>query len=177
LARAERELRGIERRTGWRAAEPIELRIYPDLDSFRNATGEPGWVAARSGRRRIELQPVVALESRGALDETLRHELLHVWMESQAADVPVWFREGLVGYLERPGGSIGAGDPIRIPSDADLRQRTDAARARQAYAEAARAVRALAVRYGDVEVFSWLNRGLPPALKNAREIQAVTKSR
>ena len=43
------------------------------------------------------------LRERGALDSTIHHELLHVFVEAQAATgLPVWFREGLVGYLEHP---------------------------------------------------------------------------
>ena len=125
----------------------LEVRVYPDVETFRNATGEPGWVAAHTEGRRIHLQPAAILRSRDALESTLRHELLHVAVESQARPgLPVWFREGLVGYS---GSSHGQPDTdARIPSDADLRQTADAARARQAYADATRAVAVLVKRYG-----------------------------
>ena len=78
----------------------VEIRLYPDLDTFRNVTGEPGWVAARTDGRRVHLQPVALLRSRGALESTVRHEMLHVVVESQAAaGLPLWFREGFVEYL------------------------------------------------------------------------------
>ena len=47
LASAERQTKEIARQTGWTAAGPIALRVYPDVETFRNATGEPGWARAR----------------------------------------------------------------------------------------------------------------------------------
>ena len=88
---------------GGRRPAASKIRVYPDVETFRNATGEPGWVAARTSGRRIQLQPAAVLRERGALDSTIHHELLHVFVEAQAAGgLPVWFREGLVGYLEHP---------------------------------------------------------------------------
>lgn len=159
-AAAQRELRGAARRTNWIQPAGIELRVYPDVESFRNATGEPGWVAAHTQGLRIQLQPLAALRNRGVLDSTLRHELWHVLVEGQAAPaLPRWFREGLVEYLAAPGA---AGGPVRIPSDAELRDTHDAARARRAYADAARAVADLARRYGETALLGWVNRSLPP---------------
>ena len=103
LAGAERQVKEIAGRYGWTPPGGIEVRVYPDVETFRNATGEPGWVAARTSGRRIQLQPAAVLRERGALDSTIHHELLHVFVEAQAAaGLPVWFREGLVGYLEHP---------------------------------------------------------------------------
>jgi len=140
----------------------IEVRIYPDVETFRNATGEPGWVAAWTQGRRVQLQPAAVLRSRGLLESTLRHELLHVLIEAQAADgVPSWFREGLAGYLEHPVEST----TQKIPSEADLRQRQDPDRARRAYRDAVRTVAALVQRHGQAAVLGWLRTGLPPDLK------------
>jgi stage II sporulation protein D len=157
LAAAERQVREIAVQYAWTPPAAIEIRVYPDVETFRNATGEPGWVAARTSGRRIHLQPAAVLRARGALDSTVHHELLHVFVEAQAAPgIPVWFREGLVGYLEHPGrtGSTAAGD-------GGLRQREDAARARRAYAAAAQKVAILVQRHGVPAVLSWLKSGLP----------------
>ena len=149
LAQAERQLRELARRTNLPAPRGIEIRLYPGVETFRNATGEPGWVAAHTVGVHIHLQTVGAL----------RHELLHVLVEAHAVPgLPVWFREGLVGYLEDPGVARGPGKP---PADADLRQTADADRARRAYREAAGAVAALVDRYGEPTVLSWVTRGLP----------------
>jgi stage II sporulation protein D len=167
LSAAESALQAAVRRAMLTAPTGIELRVYPDLETFRNATGEPGWVAARTQGRRIHLQPAATLRSRGILEQTLRHEMLHVVVESHAAArVPLWFREGLAGYLE---GAPAAGSDVRPPSDADLRQRDDPARARRAHIQSASAVAALVHRYGLPAVLDWL--------KNSSVSQAPWNSR
>jgi stage II sporulation protein D len=166
LATAER----LAARLPWPVSD-VEIRLYPDLDTFRDATGEPGWVAAHTSGRRIHLQPTAKLGD--ALERTLRHELLHVAVESQArADLPVWFREGLVIYLD--GAARGNGP---APSDSDLRRTDDAAIARRAYDQAGRAVAGLVDRYGRDAVFGWLKRGLPPEVTRASDSHPATKSR
>ncbi|MEO8371464.1 MAG: SpoIID/LytB domain-containing protein [Candidatus Solibacter sp.] len=156
---AERLIREITHRYGWTAPAGIEIRVYPDVETFRNATGEPGWVAARTTGRRIELQPAATL--RGALDSTLRHELLHVFVGAQSiGGLPVWFREGVVGYLENAAGTKPAAAP-----EVDIRQTDDAGKARRAYAAAARRVADLAAKYGEASVLAWLRTGLPPEVK------------
>jgi hypothetical protein len=103
------------------------------------------------------LQPAAVLRSRGALESTIHHELLHVFVEAQAAPgIPVWFREGLVGYLEHAA-KAGSGDA----PESDLRQREDATRARRAYAAATQKVSDLVGRYGAPAVMGWLKSGLP----------------
>jgi stage II sporulation protein D len=174
LALAGRELRMAAERTKLVPPERLQIRIYPDVATFRNATGEPGWVAAVTMGSTIQLQPARVLRSRGALNATLRHELLHALMEAHAAPgLPLWFREGVAAYLERPAARNGA----RIPSDADLRQTADPARARRAYADAAAAVAGLVKRYGETAVFGWVSAGLPEEVKKTSNSQAATKSR
>jgi len=176
LATAERQLRAAAARTHLAAPGKIEIRVYPDLDTFRNATGEPGWVAAHTANRRIDLQPADLLRSRGALEDTLRHELLHVLIEAHAAPgLPLWFREGFVEYLD--GTPPAATAPARVPLDTDLQQTADPARARRAYRDAAATVASLAQRYGETALFDWLRTGLPPAVTNTSSSQAPTKSK
>ena len=161
LATAERQAREIAERYGWVAPGGVEIRVYPGVETFRNATGEPGWVAARTTGRRIHLQPAAVLRARGVLDSTIHHELLHVFVEARAAaGLPVWFREGLVGYLEG-GGRAGGG----AVSEGELRQTDDAARARRAYAAAARKVADLVGRFGESAVMGWVASGLPAGVK------------
>lgn len=174
LGTAERLLAGLSRSTGWPSLPGAEILVYPDLETFRNATGEPGWVAAHTAGRRIHLQPTAVLRSKGVLDATLSHELLHVLMESQATpDLPLWFIEGLVEFLasRQP-----TGNP-RIPSDAELRQTADAPTAHRAYAEATAMVANLVKRYGESTVLGWVKRGLPAEVTEARTSQPPTSSR
>jgi len=168
LAVADREARSVCARTNLSLPRNVEIRVYPDVETFRNATGEPGWVAAYTVGRRIHLQPAAAQE------QTLRHELLHVLVEAQAAPgLPLWFREGLVEYL---GGARGAANS-GVPSDSALRQTTDEARARRADADAAGAVAALVKRHGETVVLEWLKTGLPADVKKASSSQDATKSK
>jgi len=168
LATAERLARTLSARVKWPMPTGVMIRVYPDLDTFRNATGEPGWVAAHTDGRRIDLQPVALLRSRNALDSTLSHELLHALIELRASrsasNLPEWFREGLVGYLE---GQAKTGNSRERPSDADLRQTTDQDKARRAYAQAAAAVASLVQTYGESAVLDWAGRGLPREVTNA----------
>lgn len=174
LATAERLARVLSERLTWPLPSGVEIRVYPELDTFRNITGEPGWVAAHTEGRRIHLQPVAVLRSRDLLEPTLSHELLHVLVESQAVrGLPVWFREGLVGFL---GGQRTTGN-ARVPSDAELLQIADAAKARHAYAAAAAMVSSLVQTYGEATVLDWVKRGLPPDVIKARTSQEAPKSR
>src|SRR5262249_26589822 len=132
LGLAERQAREIADRTGWSMPEGIEVRVYPDLETFRNATGEPGWVAAHTAGQRIELQPAETLRARGALEPTLGHELTHAILEAHASPgLPLWFREGLAAYL--CGGSVGASGA----GTDGIARRDDEALARRANASAA----------------------------------------
>ena len=174
LTTAEKIEHTLAQRTGWPAPRDVDVRVYPDLDSFRNATGEPGWVAAHTQGSRIHLQPAAALRAKGTLDGTLTHELAHAFVESQAAAAtPLWFREGLALYLESGRGSGVA----RIPSESDLRQTSDPARARRAYAEAQAEVAALAQRYTESAVLGWVKRGLPAEVANANTSHPTTNTK
>ena len=164
LALAERELGMAAERLRVEAPNGVEIRMYPDLDSFRNATGEPGWVGARTDGRRVHLQPGAVLRSHGALESTVRHEMLHVVVEAQAAaGLPVWFREGLVEYLSG-GGARGVG-AASGETGSGMRQRRSPSEARRAYEQAAGRVAGLVARYGEAAVLSWIESGLPAELK------------
>ena len=164
LVLADRELRAAADRLRVEAPAGVEIRLYPDLDTFRNVTAEPGWVAARTDGRQVHLQPAAALRSHGALESTMRHEMLHVVVGSQAAaGLPVWFREGFVEYLAGGGArSLGAAS---AETDSAMRQRGSAVEARRAYAQAAGRVAGLVARYGEAAVVGWVRSGLPPEAK------------
>ncbi len=168
---AERIARGWSDRTKWAWPGGVEIRVYPDVETFRNATGEPGWVAAQTRGSRVEMQPSRVLREHGVLESTLRHELLHVLVESRAKPgLPIWFREGVVEYFaDAPAGSG--------RTSGDIRQRDDARSARAGYAEARNRVGQLVSHYGADTVLAWVTRGLPPELKNSMSNQDTTKSK
>ncbi|HZD31365.1 MAG TPA: SpoIID/LytB domain-containing protein, partial [Candidatus Angelobacter sp.] len=81
----------------------VKIKVYATVAAYRDATGEPGWVAASTRGNTIRLQPADVLRDAGTLDSTVRHELLHMLVESHARPgTPLWFREGLVLYLSQP---------------------------------------------------------------------------
>jgi stage II sporulation protein D len=147
LASAQRLLAGLERQTGWSAPAGIEIRVYPDLDTYRNATGEPGSIAGYTQGHRIYLQPLQMLQSRKAFESTLAHELAHVLIGSQSrSELPLWFQEGLANYLA---GLSTAKTPVG----------------------------ALVRCYGETAVLGWVKRSLPAEVTNASTSHPAIKSR
>jgi stage II sporulation protein D len=175
LGLAEKLRRDWETRLRPFPSHEITIRVYSDIDSFRNATGEPGWVAARSSGTSIELQPVGALSARGVLVQTLRHEILHVLLESHAAPgLPLWFREGLVEWMAQSDTALAYQGSI---NEDYLRQRRDRDRARLAYEQARGRIAVLIQRYGEDAVLGWISRGLPREVANSSDNNAPTNDR
>jgi stage II sporulation protein D len=127
---------------------------------FRDATGEPGWVAASTRRERIRIEPPDVF--RGRLENVLRHEFLHMLVEGEAkADTPLWFREGLVLYLggearERPGVQL---TPDQISQV--IQSRRSQAEVQNAYNAAAGLVSQLDRQWGRAALMRWLRDGIP----------------
>ena len=139
------------------------LKVYATVAEFRNATGEPGWIAASTRGRTIQLQPSDVLRDDGSLESTLHHELLHMLIESYAkAGTPRWFREGLVLYLTAPNEATpqraAFGDAAEL--DRMLRDPHSEEDLRRAYGEARARVAQLVQQYGKEAVLEWLQRGL-----------------
>jgi stage II sporulation protein D len=147
--------------TGWGFSRRPQIKVYPTLAIYRDATGEPGWVAASTRGNTIRLQPIATLQRTRSLESTLRHEFLHLVLESQSRpDTPLWLREGLAIYLSTP-------DAVR-PAHLDvtaLERRMHSLQSetemRAAYRECASAVAEAIGRNGKAEVLEWLKRGVP----------------
>jgi stage II sporulation protein D len=164
VALADRLARASEERTGLRWESAPRLRIYPTVAAFRDATGEPGWVAASARGLVIRMQPLSVLRSRGSLESTIQHELLHALVESRAqTGLPVWFREGVVLFLTASQKSKVKSQKSKVspPEDSAFLHGRD--EARLAYAAALDCVTELVSRFGEPAVLSWIARGLPPA--------------
>ena len=147
-AAADRAVQEAESRSGIHIDGRPSLRIYPTVAAFRDATGEPGYVAASTLGRTVRMQPAALLRSSGRLEATLLHEMLHLAVESQASPkTPQWFREGLVLCLAgTPAGNRVSGSG----PEQQMRREYESARAR---------VRALIDRYGRAAVIEWLRTG------------------
>lgn len=156
LPAAERALQFATQRTGWILSVRPQVKVYPTIAIYRDATGEPGWVAGSTLGSTIRLQPLETLQRTGALDSTLRHEFVHLAIESQARpDAPLWLREGLAIYFCDPD-SV---HPAQIDVAALERQlysvQTEKAR-RAAYRASAAAVAEAVNKNGLSTVLSWL---------------------
>jgi stage II sporulation protein D len=156
------EMSALRSQYGLTAPANLKIYVYPDMESYRNGTGEPGWVAAHTLETRIETQPLTTLQQHGGFRPVIRHELLHAIIESAARPgLPLWFREGLVENL--------AGDHVHLTSSPDSEQmagrdvgnREDAVLTRTAYAAAEQRVARLRARYGVAELLRWVREGLP----------------
>ena len=154
-----------EESTGLLYRAPPRLKIYPTVAAFRNSTGEPGWVAASTRGRTIQLQPSDVLRDAGTLESTVHHELLHMLLESYARPgTPLWFREGLVLYLAGPKPAQsrtrqGLDDAAAL--EKALRAPTSEEQLRAAYAEAYARVFQLARQHGKQALLDWMQNGLP----------------
>jgi stage II sporulation protein D len=120
-------------------------------------------VAASTRGSTIRLQPLPELRKKSIVESTLRHELLHVLIESRArTETPLWFREGLVLYLSAPDQAEPAPAVITDQQmEAILGQPHNREEMGQAYAAARARVAALVRENGKPVVLGWLSAGIP----------------
>jgi stage II sporulation protein D len=153
-----------EQSTGLIYRASPRLKIYPTAAAFRNSTGEPGWVAASTRGRTIQMQPSEVLREAGTLESTVRHELLHMLIDSYAAaGTPLWFREGLVLYLvgqKPPSTEARRFEDVAVLEKA-LRAPANEQQLRAAYAEAQNRVTQLARQHGKQTLVNWIQNGMP----------------
>ena len=165
LQAAEKILPAMESELGWKLDFKPQLKVYPTLDTYRDSTGQPGWIAAFTRAQTIRLQPLAVLEKKSVFESTLRHELTHLLIEVRArAGTPVWFREGLVLYFAETNQKF---QPIQM-SAPDLEKAfahpDDRQQLEKAYAAARTRVAQMIQQNGKETVLRWLNEGLPPGL-------------
>ena len=151
--------------TGLSQRSRFEIRVYPTVAMFRDATGEPGWVAASTRDSAIHLQPPAVLQRYGGIETVLRHEFTHLLIEPVAAPgIPLWFREGLAVYLSGAGRRAVCDGRSAAELEARIRGRGSRRAMQSAYASAGGMVELLIRRYGKAEVLGWLSSGLPAAV-------------
>jgi stage II sporulation protein D len=140
------------------------IEVYPTVEMFRHATGEPGWVAASTRHQRMQVQPLSVLREK--FETVLRHEFLHLLVEDNSqANTPLWFREGFVVYL---GGDPPAAQDVTMSGreiDLAIASRHSEDGMREAYAQAAAMVRDLDQRNGRSQLLGWLRSGLPDNIR------------
>ena len=158
---AERLLREAETDVGWRLPFHVRLQVFPTLDSYRDATGQPGWVAASTRGQTIRFEPLADLRGRSILEPTLRRELYHLLVETRASrGMPLWFREGLTLYLANPGETTPS--PMSCEQVEQILEHPDTRENKErAYASAHGIVAALVRQYGKQVALGWVTNGLP----------------
>jgi stage II sporulation protein D len=160
---AERILKEDEDAIGWKAGPGVRLQVYATLDSYRDTTGQPGWVAASTRGKTIRMQPLAELQKRSLVESTLRHEFFHVLVEAKAKTAtPLWFREGIVLFLASAnGGTVASVAMTDGQMEAVLRQPRNRDEVQKAYAAAQSRVVALVQERGKETVLGWLSGGVP----------------
>lgn len=82
----------------------LEIVINETTGDFASRTRMPSWAAAATKDHTIELQPFRVLRQRGILETTLRHELVHVLVDTIGnGEAPRWFTEGMALYVAGEG--------------------------------------------------------------------------
>ena len=162
LARA---LAEAESRSGLVPGTTIAVRAYRSTPAFRDATLEPGWVAAFTEGNLISLQPLHILAARKLLEATLLHEFLHALVEEQAtAHTPLWLREGLV---EAWSGSLRKAPrpALRLDSiDERLAHAASENESEAAHQAVGWYAQQLLDRFGRAQVLEWLRTGVPQSV-------------
>ncbi len=162
LSLAEGLLASLESELGWKLDSKTQLKFYPTLDAYRNATGQPGWIAAFTRGAVINLQPLATLKSKSLLESTMRHEFAHRLVESRAyPGAPLWFREGLVLYLADSRKNVPPVAMTEKAIEAGLQHPSDWQSLEKSYAAARTKVAQMIQRSGRGAVLEWLTHGLP----------------
>lgn len=82
----------------------LEIVINETTGDFVGRTHMPPWAAAATNDKTIELQPLPVLKRRRILETTLRHELVHVLIDTIGkGETPRWFTEGMALYVAGEG--------------------------------------------------------------------------
>jgi stage II sporulation protein D len=173
---AERILKEDEEAIGWKASAGVQLQVYATLDSYRDTTGQPGWVAASTRGKTIRLQPLAELQKRSIVETTLRHEIFHVLVEMKVKTAtPLWFREGVVLFLSNPDAAMTAAAGMTDEQiEAVLRQPRDRDEMQRAYGEAQGRVAALVQGHGKETVLDWLSAGIPGGVRQTTSGSGTT---
>jgi stage II sporulation protein D len=152
--------------SGLHPEAPLVMRTFRSTEAFRAATLAPGWVAAFTEGNWIGAQPLRTLAARHALDQVLRHEMLHALIEGHAsARAPLWLREGLAETWSggAPAGPAAPAMPLK-QIDELLAHAASGGQSEAAHRTAGWYAARLLNRYGRAQVLDWLRTGtaIPP---------------
>lgn len=99
-ALALRALSDLAARLGVAPPSRVTLRFHPTVESYQRATGRQWFTSgATTADGQAHFIPLSALKSRGLVDDTVRHELVHLLMATAYRDRLVWVQEGAAAYF------------------------------------------------------------------------------
>ena len=136
----------------------LEVVMNESTGEFVGRTGMPPWAAAATKNNRIELQPLTLLRQRRILETTLRHELVHVLVDSiGGGQTPRWLAEGMAVHFAGEGKMMERYQANNVMSvetvEQALASTKSAADMRSAYAAAHKIVQGLIVAEGEGKVW------------------------
>lgn len=136
----------------------LEVVVNETTGDFVGRTGMPPWAAAATRNNRMELQPLRLLKQRRILETTLRHELVHVLVDSiGGGKTPRWLSEGMAVHFAGEGKLIQQNQQMSSISIESVEQALASARSapemRSAYAAAYHVVKELLQIEGESNVW------------------------
>ena len=136
----------------------FEVVINKTTGDFVGRTGMPAWAAAATNNNRMELQPLPLLKQRGILETTLRHELVHVLIDTLGdGQTPRWLAEGMAVHFAGEGKMIDRHQQTSSVTvetvEQALASAKSAAEMRAGYAGAYRLVRELIRTEGEAKIW------------------------
>ena len=136
----------------------LEVVMNESTGEFVGRTGMPPWAAAATKNNRIELQPLTLLKQRRILETTLRHELVHVLVDSiGGGQTPRWLAEGMAVHFAGEGKMMERHQTNNVMSveivEQTLASPKSAADMRSAYAAAYKIVQGLILAEGESKVW------------------------
>ena len=136
----------------------VEIFVNETTGDFVGRTRQPPWAAAATRKNKIDLQPLHTLKRRRILETTLRHEFVHVIVDTLGkGQTPRWMAEGLALHYADEGRLIAQYEP-RTPMTTDaienhLREARSAEEMKAAYAAAYREIKRLINSEGEAKVW------------------------
>jgi stage II sporulation protein D len=137
----------------------LEIVFNQTTGDFVGRTGMPSWAAAATRKNQIQLQPLKLLKQRQILETTLRHELVHVLIETIGnGQTPRWLSEGMAAYFSGEGRLLEHEPDARTPAAVEraLASARSASEMRAAYAAAYKLVKDLIRTQGENKVWKSL---------------------
>jgi SpoIID/LytB domain protein len=126
----------------------VTVDVHDSLDSFRQATGRPWWVAASVNGTTIDLAPLPVLEQGDGVEASIRRGVAEALVAEALSDRPAWVRIGAARYFS---GAERQASAMRgaCPTDAELTMAVSATSQREAELRAERCFAEALQRAGD----------------------------